>query len=169
VAYLGYGRHGTCHGRHFDGGRKNCLAKIKIFMYSFLNLYFAPHARGGTRLDGARDTKQVWSLASSCSNLRSFGNKCTVLKQVLVTLLFFSAPHAVISRPHGNSATGEFFPFSPLITPLPHAFLNCKAASTPGHYLKQCFSTFLTHGLFSDQYKPSRTQDKLRLREWYKH
>jgi len=27
VAYLGYGRHGTCHGRHFDGGAK-CLAKI---------------------------------------------------------------------------------------------------------------------------------------------
>jgi len=35
--------------------------------------------------------------------------------------------------------------------------------------LGQCFSTFLRHGLFSDQYKPSRTQDKLRLREWYKH
>jgi len=29
VAYLGYGRHGTCHGRHFDGERKNCLAKLK--------------------------------------------------------------------------------------------------------------------------------------------
>jgi len=24
-------------------GRKNCLAKIKHFIYSFLNLYFAPH------------------------------------------------------------------------------------------------------------------------------
>jgi len=22
VAYLGYGRHGTCHGGHFDGGAK---------------------------------------------------------------------------------------------------------------------------------------------------
>jgi len=22
VAYLGYGRHGTCHGRHIDGGAK---------------------------------------------------------------------------------------------------------------------------------------------------
>jgi len=52
VAYLGYGRHGTCQGRHFDGG-----AKIKIFIYSFLNLYFAPHARDVTRLDGARDNK----------------------------------------------------------------------------------------------------------------
>jgi len=43
VGYLGYGRHGTCHGRHFDGGAKNCLAKIKNFIYSLLNLYFAPH------------------------------------------------------------------------------------------------------------------------------
>jgi len=43
VAYLGYGRHGTCHGRHFDGAQK-LLGKIKIFIYSFFNLYFAPHA-----------------------------------------------------------------------------------------------------------------------------
>jgi len=43
VAYLGYGRHGTCHGRHFNGAQK-LLGKIKIFIYSFLNLYFAPHA-----------------------------------------------------------------------------------------------------------------------------
>jgi len=43
-------------------GCKTCLAKIKIFMYSFLNLDFAPHARDRdvTRLDGARDNKQVW-------------------------------------------------------------------------------------------------------------
>jgi len=38
-----YGRHGTCHGCHFDGGRKNRLSKSKICSYSFLNLYFAPH------------------------------------------------------------------------------------------------------------------------------
>jgi len=30
VAYLGYGRHGKCHGRHFDRGCKNCLEKLKI-------------------------------------------------------------------------------------------------------------------------------------------
>jgi len=35
--------------------------------------------------------------------------------------------------------------------------------------IEQCFSTFLRHGLFSDQYKPPRTQDRLRLREWYEH
>ena len=33
------------------------------------------------------------------------------------------------------------------------------------HNIEQCFSTFLRYGLFSGQYKPSRTQDKLRLRE----
>jgi len=37
VAYLGYGRHGTCH------GRKNCLAQVNIFVYRFLNLYFSSH------------------------------------------------------------------------------------------------------------------------------
>ena len=34
--------------------------------------------------------------------------------------------------------------------------------------LDQWFSTFSSHGLFSDQYKSSRTQGRLRLREWYK-
>jgi len=29
-------------------------------MYSFLNLYFVPHARDVTRLDGARANNQVW-------------------------------------------------------------------------------------------------------------
>jgi len=28
VAYLGYGRHGTCHGRHFDGGAKIAWKKL---------------------------------------------------------------------------------------------------------------------------------------------
>ena len=38
-------------------------------------------------------------------------------------------------------------------------------ALTKNNRIDQCFSTFLRHGLFSDQYKPSRTQDRLRLRE----
>jgi len=41
---------------------------------------------------------QETSLAPPCSNLRSFGSKCTVLKQVLVTLLWLFGP---IGRP-GN-------------------------------------------------------------------
>jgi len=59
---------------------------------------------------------QEASLAPSCSNLNSFGSKCTVLKKVLVTLLGLfsvprshSAPTAVMQRP-GNCA--------PLVTPL---------------------------------------------------
>jgi len=31
-------------------------------MYSFLNLYFAPHAKDVTRLDGARDNKKFGAL-----------------------------------------------------------------------------------------------------------
>jgi len=38
VAYLGYGRHGTCHGRHFGGGAKIVWQKWKFVTYSFLNL-----------------------------------------------------------------------------------------------------------------------------------
>jgi len=29
VVYLGYGRHGTCHGRHFGGGAKIASQKLK--------------------------------------------------------------------------------------------------------------------------------------------
>jgi len=42
VTYLGYGWHGTWHGRHFDVGAK-LLGKMKTFTYSFLNVYFASH------------------------------------------------------------------------------------------------------------------------------
>jgi len=43
VAYLGYGRHGPWHGRHFDGGAKIAWQKSKFVTCSFFNLYFAPH------------------------------------------------------------------------------------------------------------------------------
>ena len=43
VAYLGYGRHGSCHGPHFDGGAKIAWQKSKFVTCSFFNLYFAPH------------------------------------------------------------------------------------------------------------------------------
>jgi len=45
------------------------------------------------------------SLAPPCSNLRSFGSKCTVLKKVLVTLLgLFSAPPQSFGAPRNDSA-----------------------------------------------------------------
>jgi len=51
-------------------------------------------------------------LAPPCSNLMSFGSKCTILKKVLTTLLgLFGAP-AVIRYP-GNCDL-----LSPLVTPL---------------------------------------------------
>jgi len=31
VAYLGYGKHGMCHGRHFDGGPKIAWQKLKSY------------------------------------------------------------------------------------------------------------------------------------------
>ena len=43
VAYLGFGRHGSCHGRHFDGSAKIAWQKSKFVTCSFFNLYFAPH------------------------------------------------------------------------------------------------------------------------------
>ena len=44
-----------------------------------------------TRLDAPGDI----SLAPPCSNLRSFGSKCTVLKKVLVTLLWLFPPAVI--------------------------------------------------------------------------
>ena len=58
---------------------------------------------------------QEASLAPPCSNLRSFGSKCTVLKKVLVTLLgLFGTlrPPAVIRRHYNDSAPGVLFPFA---------------------------------------------------------
>ena len=31
VAYLGYGRHGTCHGHHFDGSQK-LMVKLNLYL-----------------------------------------------------------------------------------------------------------------------------------------
>jgi len=64
---------------------------------------------------------QEASLASPCSNVRSFGRKFTVLKKVIVKLLgIFGGPSrhlaspAVIRRPHNDPAPGELCPPSPL-------------------------------------------------------
>ena len=126
-------------------GRKICLEKIKIFMYSFLNFYSAPHARDGTRSDGARDNKQVWSLAPPCSNLRSFRRKCTALKKVLVTLLgLFGAPRSG-SAPHGDSAPEKFPPLAPShYAPAPciHKLQSCiNTASLPKAVSWACYAS----------------------------
>jgi len=60
-------------------------------------------------------------LGAPCSNLRSFGSKCAVLKKVLVTLLgFFGAPGSDLA-PHSDSAPGKLY--SPLVTPLTLQYL----------------------------------------------
>jgi len=63
-----------------------------------------------SRLTGRNEVRwcpgQDASLAPPFSNLRSSGSKCTVLKNVRVTLLgFFGAP-AVFQRPQSDSAPG---------------------------------------------------------------
>ena len=65
------------------------------------------------------------TLVPPCSNLRSFGSKCAVLKKVLVTLLELfsalrghSAALAMIRRPRSDSAPGELWPpCPPLLRP----------------------------------------------------
>ena len=43
VAFLGYGRHGSCHRRHFDGGAKITWQISKFVTCSFFNLFFTPN------------------------------------------------------------------------------------------------------------------------------
>jgi len=46
VAYLGYGRHGTCHGRHFDGGAKIAWKKVKaLFIVSWTSILRPIHSQ----------------------------------------------------------------------------------------------------------------------------
>jgi len=62
---------------------RNDIAKV----VSFLNLHTKPKI---SNTQGRNEVRwrpgQEASLAPPCSNLRTFGSKCTVLKKVLVTL-----------------------------------------------------------------------------------
>ena len=111
-----------------------------------------PHARDGIRLDGARDNMQVLSLAP---HVRTWGLlEANVLywRKHLWHCWAFSAPHAVIPRPHGDSARVELFLLSPShyapapcihklqscinTAPLPKASSWACYASTTKHYDK---------------------------------
>ena len=62
---------------------------------------------------------QEKDLAPSCSNLSSFGSKCSVLKKVIVTFLWdFSVPSAMIGRPIVIQRPGNCVPLASLITPM---------------------------------------------------
>ena len=65
----------------------------------------------------AKNQFRVVALAHPCSNLWSFGSKCTALKKALVILLRLSVPPAVIRLPHSDSAPGELCPFPPSLRP----------------------------------------------------
>ena len=71
--------------------------------------------RGVTRIDGVRRKKK---FSAPYLNLRSYGSKFTVLKEVFVTLLeIFGAP-SVIRRPHSDlGAWGIVPPLHLLVTP----------------------------------------------------
>jgi len=48
------------------------------------------------------------SLAPVCSNLRSFGSKCTVLKKALVTLLRFFGARGIVTPLHRDVVGREW-------------------------------------------------------------
>jgi len=62
---------------------------------------------------------QEATLGAPCSNLRSFGSKCTALKKALVILLRISVtPAAIRCAPIVIRPPGNCVPISPLVTPL---------------------------------------------------
>jgi len=73
-------------------------------------------ARDVTRLDGARGKKQVWR-----PHVRTWWglSEANVLhwRKYLWHCWDFSAPPAVIWRPHSDSAPGELRPFAPSLRP----------------------------------------------------
>jgi len=101
------------------GGWHSNLTKIPlIYNGSYFNLWGInpPKPNVATGLDDPRGKKQVW-----CPHVRTwglFGSKCTVLKKVFVTFLGFSAPSAVIRRPHSDRRPGNCAPLAPFVTPL---------------------------------------------------
>jgi len=56
---------------------------------------------------------QEASLVPPCSNLRSFGSKCTAMKKVLMTLLGLFDDPAVNRRTHSDLAPGHLCPPCP--------------------------------------------------------
>ena len=126
-------RNSPCYWRHTAKQSSLLVSRYSIFLLflgfndllnnpkhervSILSKFFKQYQR---RNEVRRRPGQEASLAPRCSNLRSFGSKCTVLKEVLVTLLgllyaprSYSTPPAVIPSPHSDSAPGELGPPCP--------------------------------------------------------
>jgi len=62
---------------------------------------------------------QETNLAPPCSNVRSLGSKRAVEKSICDIVGTFGRPHAVIRRPHSDSAPGELRP------PCPPSLRHC--------------------------------------------
>jgi len=91
---------------------KNALLNERPFETAFFVRGAVTQGRNEVRWRPVKDA----SLAPPCSNLRSFGSKCTSLKKVLVTLLGPFGVLIVIRRP-GNCA-----PLPPSLRPCRHGF-----------------------------------------------
>jgi len=77
VSTVGYGRHDSCHGRHFDGGANAASQKLKFVTCGFFNPYCAPH----TTINYTAASKQRPSIAiirACCANTKHC-NKTVVL------------------------------------------------------------------------------------------
>ena len=72
-------------------------------------IFCTPHNQGRTEVRWRPG--QGRRLAPPCSNLTSYGSKCTVLRKVLRPCWDFSAPLS-------HSAPGALCPLDPLVTPL---------------------------------------------------
>ena len=107
--------------------------------------------------------EQEASWALPCSKLRSFKSKIrpTVLKKVLVTLLGFLAPPAVIGRPHTDSVPVELCP------PCPPRY----ASGCPGEAAVYSFLSVQTNKahVFKCLLLPKRLSESVARRRFYAH
>ena len=89
---------------------------------------------------GTRSKFGVWR-----PNVRTWGlSEANVLywRKYLWHCCFFSAPHAVISRPHVDSATGELFSLSPSLRPCIHELQSCiNTAPLPKALSRVCYAS----------------------------
>ena len=75
VACLGYGRHGTCHGRHFDWGAKIAWEKVKFL----ITVTWTTSLRTMQSLTANASTQRPYLMQASCSSTIKFYDKTGVL------------------------------------------------------------------------------------------
>ena len=95
------------------------------------------------------------SLAPPCSNLRSFGDKCSVLKETRGILVgLFGSPN--------DSAPEALCPLAPVVTPLVwHFTTECPAVKFPEPWMLNHFSELTDHS-----YVGSATCPECPTKDW---